>query len=63
MASSALSDLPALVSFDFGRAFPSLSHEWLHLVLGSMCIPDALKFFVIALYADALCYGAFMSAT
>ncbi|CAK0850306.1 unnamed protein product [Prorocentrum cordatum] len=63
MASSAHSDLPALVSSDFGQAFPSLSRERLHLALGTMRIPEQLKLFVVALYTDVLCYGAFMSAT
>eukprot|EP00959_Pyramimonas_sp_CCMP1952_P014089 298189-Pyramimonas_sp.AAC.1 len=52
MASSALSDLPALVSSDFAQAFRSHGHER---------IPEPLKLFVVTLYTDALCYGAFAS--
>eukprot|EP00959_Pyramimonas_sp_CCMP1952_P073022 1525637-Pyramimonas_sp.AAC.1 len=33
MSSASLACLPALVSFDFGRAFPSLGNEWPRLVL------------------------------
>eukprot|EP00959_Pyramimonas_sp_CCMP1952_P120061 2510083-Pyramimonas_sp.AAC.1 len=43
MSPSALIDLPALISFDFGQAFPSLSRQWLHRVLGSMNVPDPLR--------------------
>ena len=46
-----------LALFDFGNAFPSVGHEWLHEVLRAKGFPIGLRYLVKQLYFMSACYG------
>eukprot|EP00959_Pyramimonas_sp_CCMP1952_P093647 1959635-Pyramimonas_sp.AAC.1 len=57
MSPTADSDLPAILSYDFSQAFPSVSHEWLRMVLERLSLPPPLLWFFTILYTNVQCYG------
>jgi len=49
--------LPALAAFDFGQAFPSISHDWIFRVLKTLNLPGPLFEFLEMIYKDVWCMG------
>eukprot|EP00959_Pyramimonas_sp_CCMP1952_P411969 8632867-Pyramimonas_sp.AAC.1 len=49
--------LPVLAAFDFGQAFPSISHDWIFKILKSLSLPGPLLGFLGMIYMDVWCLG------
>eukprot|EP00959_Pyramimonas_sp_CCMP1952_P180695 3778161-Pyramimonas_sp.AAC.1 len=48
---------PILVGYDFGRAIPSVSQQWMLMVLATLPIPRALEYFFELMNVDVSCWG------
>ncbi|CAK0834404.1 unnamed protein product [Prorocentrum cordatum] len=63
MSDAAEIDLPAVVSHDFARAFPSVAHSLMKKVLAKMNLPGPLLWFFLVLYESVRCLGELGGAT
>eukprot|EP00959_Pyramimonas_sp_CCMP1952_P229571 4799995-Pyramimonas_sp.AAC.1 len=54
---SASERLPLLLAFDFSHAFPSVSHEWIFLVLSACSLPPPLLIFYRLIYSFVCCFS------
>ena len=53
-----ISDIPAVMLYDFCNAFLTLLHEWMWLVLNVLRIPKHILKVIKCLYSSITCYSS-----
>eukprot|EP00959_Pyramimonas_sp_CCMP1952_P076173 1591528-Pyramimonas_sp.AAC.1 len=57
MMPEAQTRMPALLAFDYGQAFPSVSQHWIFLMLRTLSLPPPLYAFLETIYSEVSCWG------
>jgi len=55
---SRVESIPGTALYDFCNAFPTVLHEWLHLVLEALEVPYRIRLLVISLYSLITAYSS-----